>query len=70
MRPVRDPPTSGLGPMAAVSLTALATAAYWPVALLLAALSALGIWCTLRLHAAGLRREGCLSLPRSRAPVT
>ncbi|MFG2884762.1 MFS transporter [Streptomyces sp. NPDC048297] len=40
----------GFAPLAAVSLSALAGGHYWPAAALLMAVSAIGIWCTLRLR--------------------
>ncbi|MEU9702867.1 MFS transporter [Streptomyces sp. NPDC047981] len=40
----------GFAPLAAVSLTALAGGHYWPAAAPLMAVSAIGIWCTLRLR--------------------
>jgi hypothetical protein len=40
----------GLAPLAAVSLAAAAGGHYWPTALMLMAISAVGIWCTARLR--------------------
>ncbi|MFJ3582066.1 MFS transporter [Streptomyces sp. NPDC090127] len=54
----------GFAPLAAVSLTALAGGHYWPAAALLMAISAVGIFCTLRLRRLGTP-EADTSAPRS-----
>ncbi|XUM02236.1 hypothetical protein ACQ86F_00930 [Streptomyces venezuelae ATCC 10712] len=51
----------GFAPLAAVSLSALAGGHYWPPAAMLVVISAIGIWCTLR-----LRR---LAAPHPSAPL-
>ncbi|MDI3388536.1 MFS transporter [Streptomyces sp. B-S-A8] len=43
----------GFAPLAAVSLSAAAGGHYWPAAAMLMAISAIGIWCTLRLRTLG-----------------
>ncbi|MFF3539997.1 hypothetical protein ACFYXP_39555 [Streptomyces sp. NPDC002466] len=40
----------GFAPLAAVSLSAAVGGHYWPAAAMLMLISAIGIWCTLRLH--------------------
>ncbi|MEV5004747.1 MFS transporter [Streptomyces sp. NPDC055692] len=47
----------GFAPVACVSLAALAGGHYWPPAVLLMVISAVGIWCTARLHTVRVRRE-------------
>ncbi|MFE4796014.1 hypothetical protein ACFRFL_13095 [Streptomyces sp. NPDC056708] len=43
----------GLAPLAAVSLAAAAGGHYWPPAVMLMTISAIGIACTARLHRLG-----------------
>ncbi|MFE9040538.1 MFS transporter [Streptomyces sp. NPDC007818] len=54
----------GFAPLAAVSLTALAGGHYWPAAALLMAISAIGIWCTLRLRRLGTPEPAATPAPR------
>ncbi|MFB7939149.1 MFS transporter, partial [Streptomyces sp. NPDC056049] len=54
----------GFAPLAAVSLTALAGGHYWPAAALLMVISAIGIWCTLRLRRLGTPETGAAPAPR------
>lgn len=58
----------GFAPLAAVSLSALAGGHYWPAAALLMAISAIGIWCTLRLRRAG--SDGTPTAGEERPAVT
>ncbi|MFF0483294.1 MFS transporter [Streptomyces sp. NPDC004435] len=54
----------GFAPLAAVSLTALAGGHFWPAAALLMVISAIGIWCTLRLRRLGTPETGAAPAPR------
>jgi metabolite-proton symporter len=58
----------GFAPLAAVSLSALAGGHYWPAGALLMTISAVGIWCTLRLRRAG--SDGTPIAEQNRPAVT
>ncbi|MEU4270051.1 MFS transporter [Streptomyces sp. NPDC026092] len=59
----------GFAPLAAVSLTALVGGHYWPAAALLMAISAIGIWCTLRLRRLGVPEAGDVAPRQAKATV-
>ncbi|MEV6106775.1 MFS transporter [Streptomyces sp. NPDC051940] len=52
----------GFAPVVAVTLSEAADGAYWPPAVLLMAISVIGIWCTTLLHKARVRREALTPL--------
>ncbi|WP_306320239.1 MULTISPECIES: MFS transporter [unclassified Streptomyces] len=60
---------AGFAPVTAVWLSSLAGGAYWPTALALMAVSALGIWCTLRLRVHHQRRVAAASATATQEAV-
>ncbi|MFI6878986.1 MFS transporter [Streptomyces sp. NPDC050400] len=61
---------AGFAPVAAVWLSALAGGAYWPPAVALMVVSAVGIWCTLRLRTYSARRVAAQAPAAPARPVT